>query len=141
MNAPLTDKPLTALERARAFFDRNPDEVLTRADLQLKLDCCKRTATSVAKALIREGVRRDQLPRNGFRERPVRTPKAFPDNLTPAQRGAVEGLIAHGTIGAAAVAAGLADDTIVTYLRDARRKAGVRKTVDLVEKYRAATGA
>lgn len=140
MTAPRLDKPLTPLEVARDFFDRNPDEMLTRADLRLKLDCSLRTAHLVAKALIREGVRRDQLPRDPRRPRArPRAPAAFPANLTPAQRSAIEGVASHGSISAAAAAAGLAENTVVSYLRDARRKAGVRKTAELLERFREAT--
>lgn len=54
----------TALSRARRFFADNPGEVLLRGDVQLKFSCCKRTASSVIRALISEGsVQRSQLPR------------------------------------------------------------------------------
>ena len=53
----------TVLAKALKFFDDNPDEILTRDDICVKWDCCKRTAKAVARALIREGVPRAQLPR------------------------------------------------------------------------------
>lgn len=128
----------TALDRARAFFDRNPDEVLTRQDLQIKLECCPRTAHSVAKALIREGVRRDQLPRNRPAPPVRKVAGSFPGNLTPAEERAIYGFHRYGSIASAAAAAELTYVTVQSYLKNARKKAGVHTTADLVDRFLAA---
>lgn len=132
-------KPITALSQARAFFDRNPDEILTLADMQLKWGCKERTAKAVRSALLREGVQRSQLPTTLEAPAPRRRKRGvpFPDNLTPAERRSIQAVMAHGKLTAAAQAVGISYDTINTQIRDARQKAGVHKTVELVEVFKA----
>jgi hypothetical protein len=125
----------STLNKARAFFDRNPDEVLTRADIRLKYSCSARTAQGVARQLIREGVPRRQLPAVKPAPKPCKT---FPDNLQPAWRKAIEQVAQFGTIAAAATAAGVTHNTMASYLRDARRLAGVNTTADLIDRLREA---
>jgi hypothetical protein len=126
----------TTLAKARAFFDRNPDEELTRDDITVKFDCSRKTASMVAKALIRDGVPRCQLPRTpAARRRAGVPPGPFPSCLWPSERNAIEAVMAHGSIGAAATAEGRTYRTIEASLRDARKKAGVHTTPALVELY------
>jgi hypothetical protein len=126
----------TALAKALAFFDRNPDEELTRDDIATKFDCCRKTASMVAKALIREGVPRNQLPRTPQTRRRTGTPPGpFPHCLWPSERNAIEAFMREGSIAAAAAAEGLTYRTIEASLRDARKKAGVHTTPALVELY------
>lgn len=133
MTLPRIDKPFTAVENARAFFDRNPDEILTRDDIALKFNCCKRTADNVARTLIREGVPRAQLPRAVKPSRAVQRAAGFPANLTPAEVRAIYAMHRYGSVEAAAAAYEMSANTIASQLRDARRKAGVHKTSVLVE--------
>lgn len=130
----------TVLAKALAFFDRNPDEVLLREDICLKWDCCPRTAKAVARALIREGVPRAQLPRSVKPSRAKKPPAAFPDCLTASEVRAIYAMHRYGTISAAAAAYELSVNTITTQLRDARRKAGVRQTSVLVQMFLASEG-
>lgn len=127
-------KPDTVLAKALAFFDRNPDEILTRDDICVKWDCCPRTAKTVAQALIREGVPRAQLPRPARRSRAKR-PATFPESLTPSEVRAIYAIHRYGTVDAAAAAMEVTSNTIASQLRDARRKAGVHKTTLLVDKF------
>lgn len=136
MTIPRVDKPFTALENARAFFDKHPDEVLTRDDIRVKFKCSRRTATNVARTLLKEGVRRHQLP---VYVRPPKAPKPFPANLQPAWRKAIEQVAQFGTIAAAAAAAGVTHNTMSSYLRNARRLAGVNTTADLIGRLQEAT--
>lgn len=132
----LADARDTVLAKALKFFDHNPDEILTRDDICVKWDCCPRTAKSVARALIREGVPRAQLPRNPKPSRDQRRDtKPFPDSLTPAECRAIYAVHRYGSINAAAAAYELSVNTMASQLRDARRKAGVRKTSLLVERF------
>ncbi|RTL40546.1 MAG: hypothetical protein EKK53_15265 [Burkholderiales bacterium] len=133
-------KPDTVLAKALAFFDRNPDEILTREDICLKWDCCPRTAKSVARALIREGVPRAQLPRPAKRSR-VKKPNTFPESLTPAEVRAIYAFHRYGSVDAAAAAMEVTSNTIASQLRDARRKAGVHKTSVLVDMFLASEAA
>lgn len=134
------DEARAVLGQALAFFDRNPDEILTRADLALKFDCSAFTASIVAKALIREGISRNQLPRGDANAalRKRREAKGFPESLAPAEHRAVQALMHGASIAEAAAAAGVKVITIETHLKVARRKAGVKKTAGLVELYRKA---
>ena len=130
----------TVFARALAFFQANPDELLTRSDLAVKFDCNFDTACLVAKALIREGVPRDQLPRDDKRveQRKRRDARPFPHNLAPAEIRAVEGVMKHGTPRATAIGMGYAYGTLDAYLKQARRKAGVQSTALLVQCFKAA---
>lgn len=124
----------TVLNRARRFFTDNPDEMLTRDDLQVKFGCGPEMAKLVARSLIQEGaVTRDQLPR------PPRAPRAaegkvtasFPGNLTPGERAAIEAYAQHGSVIAAARATGRNYHTLTDQLQAARTKAGVHTTAEL----------
>lgn len=134
----LADERETVLAKALAFFDRNPDEILTREDICVKWDCSPRTAKSVAQALMREGVSRAQLPRSVKPSRARKRPDTFPDSLTPAEVRAIYAIHRYGTVDAAAAALEVRATTIASQLRDARRKGGVRKTSVLVELFMAA---
>jgi hypothetical protein len=125
------------LARARQFFLDNPDEMLTREDLQVKFSCGPDVAGQVARTLIREGVvTRDQLPRDPCSQgRAHVVPKVLPDFpacLTAAQRSAVEAVTLHGSIPAAARATGRNAHTIHSLLQVARRRAGAETTLQLV---------
>jgi len=134
-------RPDTVLAKALAFFDRNPDEILTRDDICLKWDCCPRTAGTVARALIREGVPRAQLPRPVKPSRAKKRPDAFPECLTPSEVRSIYAMHRYGTVDAAAAAMEVTSNTIASQLRDARRKAGVHKTSVLVDMFLAAEAA
>ena len=132
----------TTLQQALAFFDRNPDEILTREDICTKFSCCPRTAKSVARALMQHGVARSQLPRKTRRMRkPQRGQLPFPDCLAPAEEGAIYGMQRYGSIAAAAAAYEVLYSTIETHLKKARAKAGVTTTAALVAMYAAASAA
>lgn len=130
-------EPKTTLQKARDFFERNPDEILTRSDICVKFDCSKDTACIVAKALIMEGVSRNQLPRDDARVelRKRREAKQFPECLTPSERKVVESMKAGATLAAAAAASGIKFNTMESYLKVARRKAGVKTTAELLQAY------
>lgn len=130
----------TVLAKALKFFDDNPDEILTREDICVKWDCCPRTARGVARALIREGVPRAQLPRSVKPSRARKRPASFPDSLTPAEVRAIYAIHRYGTVDAAAAAMEVTGNTIASQLRDARRKAGVHKTALLVDLFLATEG-
>jgi DNA-binding CsgD family transcriptional regulator len=142
-SAALEDERETALARAFRFFRDNPDEMLTRPDIQVKFGCGYEHAKHIARRLIQEGVPRAQLPRSPRPSQAKAVPKppsVFPDNLEPKQRRVLLAFIeTQGTVREAAAAAGVAFHTAETYLRDARRKAGVNTTAALVDLYRAAT--
>lgn len=123
--------------KAVAFFERNPDEILTRSDISEKFGCRHETACLVAKALIRNRiVRRDQLPRDDRNARRVcRVAKTFPDNLAPSLRNAIEAFIKHHNIKAAAAASGLSYRTFEGYVKKARAAAGVKTTNALADAY------
>lgn len=125
----------TVLAKALKFFDDNPDEILTRDDICVKWDCCKRTAKAVARALIREGVPRAQLPRPARPSRARTRPDTFPDSLTPSEVRAIYAFHRYGSVDAAAAAMEVSSNTIASQLRDARKKAGVNKTTLLVERF------
>lgn len=136
----------TVLNRARRFFRDNPDEVLTRDDVQVKFGCGPDMANLVARTLILEGVvTREQLPRppwaSGRADVLAGQRQPFPLCLTPAQRSAVEALVEHGSINAAAQATGRTYNTLTDLLQGARRRAGVHTSVELVAMFvRASTG-
>lgn len=130
----------TVLAKALKFFDDNPDEILTREDICVKWDCCPCTAKSVARALIREGVPRAQLPRPPRPSRARKRPDTFPDSLTPSEVRAIYAIHRYGTVDAAAAALEVSSNTIASQLRDARRKAGVHKTALLVDLFLATEG-
>lgn len=130
----------TVLNRARRFFADNPDEMLTREDLQVKFNCGPDMASLVARKLIREGtVTRDQLPRpEAAKRRPrvvVDKQLPFPQCMTPGQRFALEAYIAHGNVAAAARATGRNYNTLSDQLKDARDRAGVHTTAALAMKW------
>ena len=127
----------TVLDRALKFFKDNPDEVLTRDDITVKFSCSYETARSVARRLIQEGIPRSRLPRVPGRTYPKKPALPFPENLRTSERKAIEAYAAHGTIRLAAIATGAAYHTIETYLKVARRKAGVNSSDLLAARYSA----
>lgn len=134
----LADDRDTVLAKALAFFDRNPDEVLFRDDICVKFECSPRTAKSVARALIREGVPRAQLPRPVKPSRAKKKPATFPECLTGAEVRAIYAMHRYGSVDAAAAAMEVTSNTIASQLRDARLKAGVHRTALLVDMFLAA---
>jgi hypothetical protein len=125
----------TVLNRARRFFGENPDEMLTRADIQVKFDCGPDMANLVARALIQEGAgTREQLPRPPRVTRVARG-KEFPNCLTTAERTALEAYMLHGNIAKAARATGRNYNTLSDYLKDARLKADVHTTEELAIRF------
>lgn len=135
------------LARARQFFVANPDEMLTRGDLQVKFSCGPDVAGQVARQLIREGiVTRDQLPRGArgscIAHVVLKAASDFPACLTPAQRGAIEAVCEYGSVAAAAQGTGRKVQTMAAALQDARNRSGAATTLQLVAMYvRAATKA
>lgn len=59
----------------------------------------------------------------------------FPQNLAPAERAAVEAMVAHGSIGEAAAAIGRTRAGMNTTLQAARARAKVHTTAELVTLY------
>jgi DNA-binding CsgD family transcriptional regulator len=132
-------KSMTVLDQAREFFKRNPDEVLTNADIQTKYNCSDTTARNVCASLIREGISSEQLP-HVPRARHVKA-LPFPQSLTAAERRAIEAVALCGDIAQAAANTNLSRGTLYTHLNLGRRKAGVNSTKALVERFREATAA
>lgn len=137
----------TVLVRARRFFAANPEEMLTREDMQAKFGCSLSMANLVSRQLIAEGaVKREQLPRAeaaGGRKAPA-TRDGSPDpslplleRLTRGQRAAIELIMHHGSMADAARATGRKVSWFNDHLRDARVHAGVHSTLALALRYQA----
>lgn len=128
----------TVFNQVRAFFNRNPDECLTREDIMVKFDCGYGMAKKVVERLILVGLAPEQFPRGpkpprakGMRAAPL----PFPDCLSPGERTAVEAYMTHGGIKAAADRTGKNLGSLSDQLKDARRKAGARSTAELAVLY------
>lgn len=128
----IRNKPDSLATRVRAFFENNPDEALTAADLAAKFDCTPDQASVVFSYLIRHG-----LPESCFIRVRQRSDKRadFPGNLSACERTSVEAYAEHGTIKKAARALELSEFTVMDNLKAARAKAGVNDSVVLVARY------
>lgn len=136
----------TVLNKALDFFERNPDEMLTRDDIMVKFGCGYDMAVTVARQLIDRGISPDNLPsvlheRQRKRHAVARQqrPKEFPASLRDSERRALEAFIEHGCIKSAAESMCVTYRTIEGYLKDARRRAGLNRTHDVAMAYLAAT--
>lgn len=127
----------TVLALARRFFRDNPDEMLTRMDMQVKFSCGPDMASLVARQLIQEGtVTRDQLPRPPSKPRSSpRRLESFPHNLTRGMVVTLEAYIRHGNLAKAARATGRNYTTMCDHMKDARRLADVHTTAELAIRY------
>lgn len=139
-------EPATVFNRALEFFERNPDEILTREDITVKFGCSYETAKNVAKRLLDRGVSRASLPnmapdRQRERHADARKirPMEFPACLRDSERKALEAFIATGSIAGAAESMCVTYRTIEGYMKDARRRAGMNRTYDVAMAYLAAT--
>ena len=64
----------------------------------------------------------------------------FPHNLAPSHCAYIEAVHEHSTAEAAASALGISASTLTNGLKKARRRAGVTRTADLLDRYLAAKG-